>query len=107
MITKGKQPKLRHFDTIEEAKAALAPELGKYREALVEIGGKRVVVVGSDCVYDAIWSDLLTRLKDTLYSATPNCDLAVEEASRLRDEFISSLKRVYGVDDVITANDEF
>lgn len=97
----------RSFVSVEEAKRTLAPELGKYGEELVTVDGKRIVVVGSDCVYDGIWSRLHKALTGVIAVATPDKDLAVDEASRLRDEFIESLKRVCGVDDIVTAIDEF
>lgn len=97
----------RSFNTEEEAKEALRPAFGKYDVELIEIAGKRVVAIGTDCVYDGIWDKLYHALLWTFPVVTPNKDVAVDETSRLRDEFIESLKKVCGIDDVITVFDGF
>jgi len=97
------------FESKEKAKAAMAEILGKYGVDLVEIAGKCTLVVGSECVYDDLWNALFDEMKKFPIppQATFNEDRAVEEASRLRDEFIESLKKVYGIDDVMSAITEF
>lgn len=95
-----------NYATVDEAKKALGIETGKHGVAVTNVAGERTILVGSDCVYDELWDKLRERLLGFVPAAKPNEDLAVEEASRLRDEFIKSLERVCGAK-VDTIFDEF
>jgi hypothetical protein len=84
------------FKTIGEAKASLSSSIGKDEVTVVDIGGRKTIMAGTDCAYDAIWDRIHSALMGFAPEAGPDEDLAVEEASRLRDEFIKSLERVCG-----------
>ena len=87
-----------HLDyaTVDEAKKALGIETGKYGVAVTNVAGSKTILAGSDCAFDNLWDALHRRLLEFAPAAKPDEDLAVEEASRLRDEFIKSLERVCG-----------
>ena len=87
------------FPTLEEArKAAIGENIGKTGIAVANVAGKKTILVGTDCVYDNIWDVMHKTLLGFVPFIKPDEDLAVDEASRLRDEFIESLKKVCGAD---------
>ena len=97
----------KDFPNLDEAKeAAFEGNIGKSGVAVTNVAGRKTILVGSDCAYDGVWSALHEALMNLAPAAKPNGDLAVDEASRLRDEFIESLKRVCGAE-VEKAFDEF
>lgn len=94
------------FDTMGEAKEAFKKTLGKRDTAIVRVAGKKTLLIGSDCVYDHIWGELYGALVDFLPNEQLDDNILTDETSRLRDEFIESVKRVYGID-IETVWDEF
>lgn len=87
------------FPDLEEAKdAAIKENIGKSSVIVTSVAGKKTLLVGTDCVYDGIWGALNKALMEFSPAAKPDENLAVDEASRLRDEFIESLKKVYGAE---------
>lgn len=94
------------FDTMGEAKEAFKKTLGKHDTAIVSIAGKKTLLIGSDCVYDKIWNTLRGALGDFLPNEILDDNILTDETSRLRDEFIDSAKRVYGIE-IETVWDEF
>lgn len=94
------------FDTMEEAKEAFKKTLGKYDSAIVRVAGRKTLLIGTDCVYDKIWDTLRGALGDFLPNEILDDNILTDETSRLRDEFIESVKRVYDID-IETVWDEF
>lgn len=86
------------FDTMEEAKEAFKKTLGKHDTAIVMVNGRKTLLIGTDCVYDKIWDTLRGVLGDFLPNEILDDNILTDETSRLRDEFIDSAKRVYGID---------
>ena len=84
---------MERYNSIDEAKEALRKEMGKDDWRIVEVDGHRTLIVGTDIVFDGFWSDAHDRLRE--FGAED--DLCVEEASRLRDDFIVSLMKLLGV----------
>lgn len=83
---------MERYNSIDEAKEALRKEMGKDDWRIVEVDGHKTLIVGTDIVFDGFWSDAHNRLREFADN-----DLCVEEASRLRDDFIVSLMKVLGV----------
>jgi len=106
METIALSPSKTDFDTMEEAKEAFKKTLGKHDSAIVRIAGRKTLLIGSDCVYDQIWGMLYGDLGDFLPNEILDDNILTDETSRLRDEFIESAKRVYGID-IETVWDEF
>lgn len=92
------KPSKTDFDTAEEAKEAFKKTLGKRDAAIVRIAGRKTLLIGSDLVYDQIWDMLYGDLGDFLPNEILDENTLTDETSRLRDEFIDSAKRVYGID---------
>lgn len=89
----------KDFPDLEEAKnAAIEENIGKSGVVVTNIAGKKTILVGTDCVYDNIWGAIHKALMEFSPAAKPDQNLAVDEASRLRDEFIKSLKKVCGAE---------
>lgn len=97
------------FDTLEEAREHFKENgFGEYHHkhadslnAVVEIAGDKTLLAETDAFMDDVWNamkDQLDFFGDSLRpQLVPNRDLIVEEASRLRDEFLKSVKKVYGL----------
>lgn len=106
------------FDTLEEAREYFAkngfdkgtPGPFPYPYAIVKIKGEKTLLAKTDAFMDVVWSGILEQLKRFGRCLTPgskpNRDLLVDETSRLRDEFLKSVKKVYGLS-YATVYDEF
>lgn len=89
----------KDFPNLEKAKdAAIEENIGKSGVIVTNVAGKKTLLVGTDCVYDDVWDAMHKALIKFSPAAKPDENLAVDEASRLRDEFIESLKKVYGAE---------
>lgn len=97
-------------DRIEKVREIFAEGMGKYDKVFCKVGKDIVLFVGTDCVFDEAWSafhELLLNFANGGNSLTTcNTDIAIDEASRLRDKFVKSLERVYGVK-LVEVFDEF
>lgn len=106
------------FDTLEEAREHFKENgFGECHHkhcdslnAVVEIAGEKTLLAETDAFMDDVWNEMdyqLSRFGDGLRpQLASKRDLIVEEASRLRDEFLKSVKKVYGLS-YATVYDEF
>lgn len=97
------------FNTLEEAREHFEKNgFGEHHlknfdslNAVVEIDGEKTLLAETDAFMDDVWNEMdyqLSHFGDGLRpQLAPNRKLIVDEASRLRDEFLKSVKKVYGL----------
>lgn len=100
---------LMKFKTLEEAREYFVkngfdkgtPGPFPYPYAIVKINGEKTLLAKTDAFMDVVWNDMVYQLKRFGQCLTPGHNLTraflVDEASRLRDEFLKSVKKIYGL----------
>lgn len=94
---------MEKFNTLEEAREwADENGIGKYDYVVVEIAGKKTLLLGTDMVLDEVWSsmyELLEKYGKLVGLEPDNSNGALTDtASRLRDELLEAAEKIYGVE---------